>query len=154
MPACARPTLVRLPHIRVLIRCRIVRQAAVAGGDGLLDVSLQRARAAVDDLRLRVPGREDRKPLEPAQAETHRDGAPRFHHIEGRIGIDRLQEAAEREGRVDGRQLECRAVHIATADWPRGAIAVIPDDAETPIRQARNLGKVFGRRIVRACDAK
>src|SRR5215475_10633888 len=94
-PALAFPSSVGLPDVGVLIRSGIVREAAAACRDCLLDDADRRGGVTGDLLRGREARRENPRPLGAAQAELDRDGAASLHHVHRWWVVNGREETGE-----------------------------------------------------------
>ena len=95
LAAGVRPRLVRLPDIGVLIRRRVVGQAAAARCDRFFN-GIQRVTAITShSLRDGITCRHDVQTLVAAQAELDGDSAACLHHVQGWQVVYGLEEARE-----------------------------------------------------------
>jgi hypothetical protein len=94
LAARASPTGVCLPDIGVLIRAGIIRQAASARRDGLID-GIRRGGAAVDLLGAGIARGENVQPLVPVQTKFHWNALPGLDHVQHRRVADGWEETGE-----------------------------------------------------------
>src|SRR5262249_48109491 len=95
LPAGSLPRLVGLPDVGVLVKRRVVAQAAVAWRNGFYNICDRCAADADDLLRRWRTRREDVQPLVAAQTEIDGNRSTRFGDVDRRWIVHRLKEALE-----------------------------------------------------------
>jgi len=124
------PGFLCFPDVAVLVRGRIISQAAAARAHGLLDTVDWDARLAGDRQRLGVARRQDRQPLVAVQAELHRHAFAGIDLIQHRQIVDRRQKARVLIGRHLGLEHAFRAVGEGRGESQRDAVQAVRTQAQ------------------------
>ena len=120
----ARPCLLRLPSVGVLVVVRIVGEPARFGAHSIPDAIHRSGRITRDLLGLRVACREDVRTLISAQAEPQQDGIP------GLDGV-KLGGLLGQMDRIDARELVGDAVCVRHESSVTGFVLGLHADAST-----------------------